>query len=100
MFQRSRIDYMKVTAYIWTITSTCLTRRTIARILKRSREVQLSPGQTMPPSDPFWTAEQLGLYAKWRTDEYQPDDKLVDTLRAARFFKERNSKRPARMTPR
>jgi hypothetical protein len=29
-------------------------------------------GQTMPPGGPFWTAEQLGLYDKWRTDGFQP----------------------------
>ena len=29
-------------------------------------------GQTMPPGGPFWTAEHLGLYDKWRTDGYQP----------------------------
>jgi hypothetical protein len=29
-------------------------------------------GQTMPPGGPFWTADQLSLYAKWRTDGYQP----------------------------
>ena len=28
--------------------------------------------RTMPPGGPFWTAEQLGLYDKWRTDGYQP----------------------------
>jgi hypothetical protein len=29
-------------------------------------------GQTMPPGGPFWTAEQLGLYGKWRAEGYQP----------------------------
>jgi glycerol uptake facilitator-like aquaporin len=29
-------------------------------------------GQTMPPGGPFWTAEQFGLYDKWRTEGYQP----------------------------
>ena len=29
-------------------------------------------GHTMPPGGPFWTAEQLGLYNKWRTEGYQP----------------------------
>ena len=28
--------------------------------------------QTMPPGGPFWTAEQLSLFDKWRTDGYQP----------------------------
>jgi hypothetical protein len=28
--------------------------------------------QTMPPGGPFWTADQLDLYEKWRTDGYQP----------------------------
>ena len=28
--------------------------------------------RTMPPGGPFWTAEQLGLYDKWRTEGYQP----------------------------
>lgn len=26
----------------------------------------------MPPGGPYWTAEQLALFAKWRTDGYQP----------------------------
>ena len=29
-------------------------------------------GQTMPPGGPFWTAQQLDLYAKWRAEGYQP----------------------------
>jgi hypothetical protein len=29
-------------------------------------------GQTMPPGGPYWTAEQLGLYGKWRKNGYQP----------------------------
>ncbi len=29
-------------------------------------------GQTIPPGGPFWTAEQLGLYGRWRTEGYQP----------------------------
>ncbi len=29
-------------------------------------------GQTIPPGGPFWTAEQLALYNKWRTEGYQP----------------------------
>jgi hypothetical protein len=28
--------------------------------------------QSMPPGGPFWTKEQLALYAKWRSDGYQP----------------------------
>jgi hypothetical protein len=28
-------------------------------------------GQTMPPGGPFWTAAQLSLFEKWRTDGYQ-----------------------------
>jgi hypothetical protein len=28
-------------------------------------------GQTMPPGGPFWTAEQLSLYQKWRADGYK-----------------------------
>ncbi len=27
---------------------------------------------SMPPGGPYWTAEQLALFAKWRTDGYQP----------------------------
>jgi hypothetical protein len=26
----------------------------------------------MPPSGPFWTAEQLALFAKWRSDGHLP----------------------------
>jgi hypothetical protein len=26
----------------------------------------------MPPSGPYWTAEQLALFAKWRSDGYLP----------------------------
>jgi hypothetical protein len=29
-------------------------------------------GKTMPPGGPFWTADKLSLYAKWKTDGYQP----------------------------
>jgi hypothetical protein len=25
----------------------------------------------MPPGGPYWTAEQLALFAKWRSDGYQ-----------------------------
>jgi metal-sulfur cluster biosynthetic enzyme len=28
--------------------------------------------QSMPPGGPFWAKEQLELYAKWRSDGYQP----------------------------
>ena len=27
---------------------------------------------SMPPGGPFWTHEQLALFAKWQTDGYQP----------------------------
>lgn len=27
--------------------------------------------QSMPPGGPFWTPDQLALYAKWRSDGYQ-----------------------------
>jgi hypothetical protein len=27
---------------------------------------------TMPPGGPYWTAEQLALFAQWRKDGYQP----------------------------
>jgi hypothetical protein len=26
----------------------------------------------MPPGGPYWTREQLALFAKWRSDGYQP----------------------------
>ena len=26
----------------------------------------------MPPGGPYWTPEQLALFATWRTDGYQP----------------------------
>jgi hypothetical protein len=26
----------------------------------------------MPPGGPYWTPEQLALFAKWRSDGYQP----------------------------
>ena len=26
----------------------------------------------MPPGGPYWTREQLALFAQWRTDGYQP----------------------------
>jgi hypothetical protein len=26
----------------------------------------------MPPGGPYWSPEQLALFAKWRTDGYQP----------------------------
>ena len=26
---------------------------------------------TMPPGGPYWTAEQLALFAKWRSEGYQ-----------------------------
>jgi hypothetical protein len=28
--------------------------------------------QTMPPGGPFWTAQQLSVYDKWKTDGYHP----------------------------
>jgi hypothetical protein len=28
--------------------------------------------QSMPPGGPYWTKEQLALFAKWRSDGYQP----------------------------
>ena len=28
--------------------------------------------QSMPPGGPFWTAEQLALFAQWRKDGYLP----------------------------
>jgi hypothetical protein len=27
---------------------------------------------TMPPGGPYWTPEQVALFAKWRSDGYQP----------------------------
>ena len=27
---------------------------------------------SMPPGGPYWTEEQVALFAKWRTDGYQP----------------------------
>jgi hypothetical protein len=27
---------------------------------------------TMPPGGPYWTKDQLTLFAKWRADGYQP----------------------------
>jgi hypothetical protein len=27
--------------------------------------------QSMPPGGPYWTKEQLALFAKWRSDGYQ-----------------------------
>jgi hypothetical protein len=27
---------------------------------------------TMPPGGPYWTKDQLALFAKWRADGYQP----------------------------
>lgn len=27
---------------------------------------------TMPPGGPYWTPETLALFAKWRSDGYQP----------------------------
>jgi hypothetical protein len=27
---------------------------------------------SMPPGGPYWTAEQLALFAQWQKDEYQP----------------------------
>jgi hypothetical protein len=27
---------------------------------------------TMPPGGPFWTADQLALFAQWQKDGYQP----------------------------
>ena len=27
---------------------------------------------TMPPGGPYWTKDQLTLFAKWRVDGYQP----------------------------
>ena len=26
----------------------------------------------MPPGGPYWTADRLALFAKWRSDGYQP----------------------------
>jgi len=26
----------------------------------------------MPPEGPYWTADQVALFAKWRSDGYQP----------------------------
>jgi hypothetical protein len=27
---------------------------------------------SMPPGGPYWTADQLGLFAQWQKDGYQP----------------------------
>jgi hypothetical protein len=27
---------------------------------------------SMPPGGPYWTEEQVALFAKWRTDGYKP----------------------------
>lgn len=27
---------------------------------------------SMPPGGPYWTADQLALFAQWRADGYQP----------------------------
>jgi len=27
---------------------------------------------SMPPGGPYWTADQLALFAQWQTDGYQP----------------------------
>jgi len=27
---------------------------------------------TMPPGGPYWTQDQLALFAKWRSDGYRP----------------------------
>ena len=27
---------------------------------------------TMPPGGPYWTADQLALFAQWQSDGYQP----------------------------
>ena len=27
---------------------------------------------SMPPGGPYWTAEQVALFLKWRSDGYQP----------------------------
>jgi len=27
---------------------------------------------SMPPGGPYWTADQLALFAKWKSDGYQP----------------------------
>jgi hypothetical protein len=29
-------------------------------------------GKSMPPGGPYWTKEQLALFAKWKSDGYQP----------------------------
>jgi hypothetical protein len=45
---------------------------------KNAAQVQdnLSPqngdAPAMPPGGPYWTPEQLALFAAWRTDGYQP----------------------------
>ena len=70
MFREVDIDHMKVHGvrlddyqYISDATSNYANAKAVQDSLA---------GQTMPPGGPFWTAEQLDLYGKWRTDGYQP----------------------------
>ncbi len=39
-------------------------------------QLSLSPQDgeppSMPPGGPYWTADQLALFARWRADGYQP----------------------------
>ncbi len=43
-----------------------------AEAVQRTLTPQGGSPPSMPPGGPYWTPEQVTLFAKWRTDGYQP----------------------------
>jgi hypothetical protein len=43
-----------------------------AERVQQSLSPQDDDPPSMPPGGPYWTADQLALFAKWRADGYQP----------------------------
>jgi hypothetical protein len=42
-----------------------------AEAVQRTVSPQNGNSPSMPPGGPYWTAEQVALFAKWRSDGYQ-----------------------------
>jgi len=43
-----------------------------AEAVQKTVASQGSQPPSMPPGGPYWTEDQLALFAKWRADGYQP----------------------------